>query len=201
MTSVMTATTEVVSSEKSMLELASVEFSGTAVSRMSTMRMIYRVRLLLDLRNLGVDDDAMPPLDFLLDIGGEFRLRVSDDVEADLLAFFLHVRLRQRLDDLAVEELDNGLRRAGRHQHALHGFGLLALDAGFEHGRHIRHRGGTLGRCDGEAAQGAAENLRRRRRQIGEADQRLCGDHRLDHWRAAGIRHARLVELKSKLEQ
>src|SRR5580658_6332552 len=39
MTSVMTATTDVVISEKSMLELASVEFSGTAVSRMSVMRI------------------------------------------------------------------------------------------------------------------------------------------------------------------
>jgi hypothetical protein len=36
----MTATTEVVISEKSMLELASDEFNGTPVSRMSTMRML-----------------------------------------------------------------------------------------------------------------------------------------------------------------
>ena len=43
MTSVMTATTEVVISEKSMLELASVELSGIAVSRMSTMRMAYLI--------------------------------------------------------------------------------------------------------------------------------------------------------------
>ena len=39
-TSVMTATTDVVISEKSKLELASDDFSGIAVSRMSTMRMI-----------------------------------------------------------------------------------------------------------------------------------------------------------------
>ena len=42
MTSVITATTEVVISEKSMLELASVEFSGTAVSRISTIRIERR---------------------------------------------------------------------------------------------------------------------------------------------------------------
>src|SRR5581483_9936634 len=38
--SVMTATTEVVISEKLKLELASVELSGTDVSRMSTMRIV-----------------------------------------------------------------------------------------------------------------------------------------------------------------
>jgi hypothetical protein len=35
----MTATTDVVISEKLVLELASVEFSGIAVSRMSTIRI------------------------------------------------------------------------------------------------------------------------------------------------------------------
>ncbi len=44
-TSVITATTDVVISLKSMLELASVELSGTAVSRMSTI-FIYTKRSL-----------------------------------------------------------------------------------------------------------------------------------------------------------
>jgi hypothetical protein len=43
-TSVMTATTDVVISEKSKLELASDDLSGIAVSRMSTMRMVTRLR-------------------------------------------------------------------------------------------------------------------------------------------------------------
>ena len=59
----------------------------------------------------------------------------------------------------------------------------------------------ALHRGDRETAQCAAEDLRRRRRQIGKTDQCLSGDHRLDHRRAAGIRHARLVKLESKLEQ
>ena len=47
-TSVITATTEVVISEKSKLELASFDFSGTAVSRMSTMRkQRYSICLIL----------------------------------------------------------------------------------------------------------------------------------------------------------
>jgi len=45
LTSVMTATTEVVISEKSMLELARVELSGTDVSRMSMMRMESQVTI------------------------------------------------------------------------------------------------------------------------------------------------------------
>ena len=32
------------------------------------------------------------------------------------------------------------LRRAGRNQHALQGVGLLILQAGFRHGRHVRQR-------------------------------------------------------------
>ena len=53
----MTATTDVVISEKSKLELASDDFNGIAVSRMSTMRMdewpgCYSIRILASLTTL-----------------------------------------------------------------------------------------------------------------------------------------------------
>ena len=77
----MTATTEVVISEKSKLELASVDFSGIAVSRMSTMRMPAGGRrqavAYFDLLDLGVRDHLFPLLDVGLDIGGELRRACS----------------------------------------------------------------------------------------------------------------------------
>src|ERR1700728_841969 len=122
----MTVTTDVVISEKSILELASVDFSGIAVSRISVMRMGS-----LNLRDLGVDDDPMPLVDVFPQISGKFLRRIADDVEADLLASGLHVRKLQRLDDLPVQQRDDIRRRSRRHEDALHRVGFLVLDTGF----------------------------------------------------------------------
>ena len=53
----------------------------------------------------------------------------------------LHVRQRQRLDDLPVEQVDHRPRRAGRHQDADEHVGLLiAGSPDFDHRRHVRQR-------------------------------------------------------------
>ena len=111
--------------------------------------------------DLGVDDDLVPAIDLFLDVDGKLRRRVGDDVETDLLAFVLHVRLMQRLDDLAVEQIDDRLRRAGGHEDALHGFGFLALDAVFDHGRHVGQRRGAFERGHRDAVQRSGEDVRR----------------------------------------
>src|SRR5580704_13411688 len=121
----MTATTDVVISEKSMLEFASVDFSGIAVSRMSVMRMGS-----LNLRDLGVDDDPMPLVDVFPEIGGKFLGRVADDVEPNLPASGLHVRKLQRLDDLPVQQRDDVRWCPGRHEDTLHRVGFLVVDTG-----------------------------------------------------------------------
>src|SRR5580658_6031173 len=85
-TSVMTATTDVVISEKSMLELASVEFSGTAVSRMSVMRMTVSLIHMYP----GRLHHFAPARRFDLDAFGEFGRCVGDGDKAEGVEFFLH---------------------------------------------------------------------------------------------------------------
>src|SRR5215472_10211701 len=87
LTSVMTATTEVVISEKSMLELASVELSGTEVSRISTMRMGQESLQLFDV-NAGGLYHFIPSRHFRLDALGKFARAVSDRHEAERVEFF-----------------------------------------------------------------------------------------------------------------
>src|SRR5471030_2041677 len=89
MTSVITATTDVVISVKSKLELARLDRSGTAVSRISTMRIRNFSRTaalasrLLNLRDLRVVDHLRPFLQLDVDPRGEFVRRVGDGKEAE----------------------------------------------------------------------------------------------------------------------
>src|SRR3974390_2890972 len=98
----MTATTEVVISEKSMLELASVELTGTTASRMSTIR-ITAILALIDLRNLGVRDDLLPLCYFGLNIVGKFRGGAAIGLEAKWKHFLLHLRIPHDRRDLALQ--------------------------------------------------------------------------------------------------
>src|SRR3984957_7800753 len=110
----MTATTDVVISEKSMLELASVEFSGTAVSRMSVMRM---TESLVHVNASGLDHFA-PARGFGLDAFGEFGRCVGDGDKAEGVEFFLHFGVGGHFHDGLVPSVDDRLRRAGRRQNA-----------------------------------------------------------------------------------
>src|SRR5215510_4225372 len=94
MTSVITATTDVVISLKSKLELASVDFNGIAASRMSTMRIAQKTRGSLNLRDVGVLDHLTPLVDFFFDVGGKLVGLARDHVEAKLVTLFFHVRQR-----------------------------------------------------------------------------------------------------------
>ncbi len=60
------------------------------------------------------------------------------------------VRLGHRLGDLAVQQVDDRLRRAGRRQNAGQRVGLLAGIAGFLHGRHVGQFRAALDREHGE---------------------------------------------------
>src|ERR1700730_17886681 len=99
----MTATTDVVISEKSMLELASVEFSGIAVSRMSTMRMIISDFTSLSPMGRGESihlyprrlHHRVPARAFGLDALGEFRGRAGDGDEAERVELLLDLGIRR----------------------------------------------------------------------------------------------------------
>src|SRR5213078_3871329 len=100
-TSVITATTEVVISEKSIEEFFSVEFSAMEVSRISMMR----IRVLFN-PQLRVAHDLAPLLDLELDPLSEFIRRVGDRHEAEVRELLLHVRLCHRLGDLLLQQID-----------------------------------------------------------------------------------------------
>src|SRR5947209_9842729 len=99
MTSVMTATTEVVISEKSMLEFFRSDFSGIAVSRISVMR-IKPIRPSLLHFDVGVLDDLAPFGDLHLDPGGELLGGVGDRLQAEADQAVPHVRQRDDAGDL-----------------------------------------------------------------------------------------------------
>src|SRR5215213_4178443 len=86
MTSVMTATTDVVISEKSMLEFFRSDFNGIAVSRISTMRMGWLAcqASKLNLRNVRLLDHPFPFGDVGLHIGGERGRRIALRHDAEL---------------------------------------------------------------------------------------------------------------------
>src|SRR5689334_22087211 len=120
----MTATTEVVISEKSKPELRRSDFSGIAVSRMSTMRMdcpFERARARLLYLDVRLADHLAPLVDLELDLPGELLRRVADDLEPELLHLGGDIRRFRRLDDLLVDEIRERLRHPGRHQHGLEG--------------------------------------------------------------------------------
>src|SRR3974377_1308099 len=151
MTSVITATTEVVISEKSILELASVELTGTIASRMSMMR-ITAIWALIDVRTLGVCDDLLPlrPLGF--NVARKCGGRAAIGLEAKREHFLLHLRILHDRRDLALQGIDDFLRSALRHEHALHRFRVLAGDAGPRKRRHVGARRGALFGGDGGRA-------------------------------------------------
>src|SRR5262245_32909291 len=152
-TSVITATTEVVISLKSKLELASVDFNGIAVSRMSTMRIAQKIRGLLNLRDVGVLDHLAQHVDIFFDVGGKLLGLALYHVEANLVTLFFHVRQRHCFGNLATEQVDNRFWRSGRQENALHGLRFLTWDTRLRHGRYIGQRGRALGGGDSEAAQ------------------------------------------------
>src|SRR5438552_2700593 len=98
MTSVITATTEVVISEKSKPEFASCDFSRIAVSRMSRMR----ISASFDLLDACVADDLGPPRDIGLDLGRELRRRIGDRSVADRRQALFHLRQGDDARDLAL---------------------------------------------------------------------------------------------------
>src|SRR5262249_49962747 len=73
----------------------------------------------------GGGDHLLPLGDLGFDVGREGGRREALGLDADRQQPFLHVGLGDDLPDLALEPVDDLLRGAGRHQHALHGLGLL----------------------------------------------------------------------------
>src|SRR3954469_7393938 len=83
----------------------------------------------LDLRDLRVLDDLAPLGDLGADVGAELGRRDAGGLEAERQNLLLHLRQGKARGDLALQEVDDLLRGPGRREHALHGLGLLTLDA------------------------------------------------------------------------
>ena len=100
-----------------------------------------------------------------------------------------------------MKQLDDVLRRAGGHEHAVPGFRLVAANAGFRDRRQIRQEGRSLRRGDGEAAQLAGLDLEDARRRGREPDRGLARDQRDDGRAAAFVRDVQHLDAGVVLEE
>ena len=91
--------------------------------------------------------------DLGLDARAEFLRLVGNRHKAERGEFLLHVRLRDRLGDLLLQELHDLLRRAGGRHQAGERVGVLILDPLLGEGRDLRHGCGALRRRHAEHAQ------------------------------------------------
>src|SRR5262249_36020610 len=116
-TSVMTATTDVVISEKSKLELLSCDLSGIAVSRMSTIRSLVSFHF-----DIGGADDRPPLLGLRLVIreqGLRCLLLARRNLTADLGKLARHAGSGERLAPRGIGPRADLLRRTLRPPHAV----------------------------------------------------------------------------------
>ncbi len=151
--------------------------------------------------DIGVAHDLRPLGDLGLDPRAELVRRISDRIEPERRELLLDVGERQRLHDLAVEQVDHRPRCVRRHQDPDKDIGLLIAQPGFDHGRHIRQRRRALRAHHREPPHLAAEDARRRGRQRREADRRMAADGGIHRRAAAGERHMDDVDAVFGLEQ
>ena len=85
-----------------------------------------------------------PLRDFRLDPVGELRGRAGDRLEAERHQTLPEFRHRDDAGDLAMQEIDDLLRRAGRRQQAGQDVGFERLPGGLRHGRHVGQERGAL---------------------------------------------------------
>src|SRR5450759_115028 len=78
-----------------------------------------------------------PLHDLALDARAKLLRFVRHWLETELEQVFLDIRLGHRLSDLALQQINDLLRRSRRRQYAGKGIGLLVRVAGFSHGRYV----------------------------------------------------------------
>ena len=127
--------------------------------------------------------------------------RIPDRIEAEGRELLLDVRQRQRLHDLAVQQVDHRPRRIRGQENPDEDVGLLIVEAGLHHRRHRRQRGRPLRAHHREPAHLAAEDARRGGRQCRKADRGVAADGRIHRRAAAGERHMDDVDAVRTLEQ
>ena len=113
----------------------------------------------------------------------------------------LRLRRREPLRDLRVELRDDRRRRAGRREDAEPRRRLEARKTGFRNRRHVRQRGRTRERRDGERAHLARLDLRQRRRQVVEHQLHLPAKEILQGRSAALVRDVGHLHAGHHLEE
>src|SRR5262245_57049079 len=120
--------------------------------------------------NVGCLDHLGPFCEFGLAVGGEFRWRAGDRLEAEYVKTLPDVRQRHDPNDLPIYEVDDLLRRSGRNDDSLP---VVARDVGvaeLSRGRQVGQRPGARPACHRKTAQFALDHLCGSRRWRGEAD-------------------------------
>src|SRR4029453_8803302 len=122
-------------------------------------------------------DHVAPLFNLVPDARVELLWRACHQVETDCCQAFLHVRHVHDPDDLAMEQINDILRRPSGHENT---DPIITLDfriAGFSHGRHVRlYLRARLAR-DGERTQCPCLDILPGRRNGGEADGTVSRDY------------------------
>src|SRR5688572_27733182 len=154
-------------------------------------------------RGAGVLHRLAPALGFLLHEAGEFARRAGDDVDAAVREALLHFGALHRLDHRRVEPLDDGLRRAGRHEDALpRAAGELGV-ARFGEGRRVGKGRQALGAGHRDQAQASVLHVVHRRGRGDEHEVGLAahqpGDRRPGAALVGHVHHVEAGELAEHL--
>src|SRR5262245_58955089 len=97
-----------------------------------------------DLGNLGLFDHLLPLGDLRIHVDRKFGRGIALRLDAGLQQLFLDVGAVDDRGDLTLQQIDDRLRRSRRHEHAGHGFGLLAADAKLFERRNVGQCGRAL---------------------------------------------------------
>src|SRR5712691_6433426 len=132
--------------------------------------------------------------------GSSLVRRIADRHEAKRRHFLHDVRQRDNLDDLAMEQRGNLLRRSGRNDEREPSLALYFRIAGFRHAGHRRQCLRPHLARHSQCAQLAFLDLRHGRWQRGEGNGRMPGERRGDRQARAVEGHMHKVEAEQQAE-
>src|SRR5262245_33495199 len=149
------------------------ESPARSAKRLGSCDLLASASLRLDMAG---SDYVAPLFNLVPDARVELLGRACHQIKTKRCQAFLHVGHANDLDDLAMEQIDDNLRRPSRNENT---DPIITLDfriAGFSHGRHVRLYLRACFAGDGERTQCTCLDILPGRRNGGEADGAVSRD-------------------------